>query len=68
MKIKSAKLIQRIYWGMVGKRRALDRRNEIANERLERAREQAIKEMKSIQIQTVWYIYCAKKKMKLMQN
>jgi hypothetical protein len=68
MKIKSAQLIQKIYWGMIGKRRAQERRNEIANERLERAREQAIKEMKSIQIQTIWYIYCAKKKMKLMKE
>lgn len=67
LKTTSAKLIQRLYWGMVGRRRAIDRRNEIANERLEAARIQAIKETKCIQIQCLWHIYRAKERVKVLK-
>jgi hypothetical protein len=68
LKIKSAKLIQRIYWGMVGKRRAIDQRNYLANQRLEIARNAAIKEMKATQIQCMVYIYFAKQKVKILKH
>ncbi len=65
LKINSARLVQRIFWGFKGKKRAIERRNEIMNERLELAKLQAKKETKATQIQCCWHIYCAKKLMKL---
>jgi hypothetical protein len=56
MKVASAKLIQRMYWGLKGRKRAIERRNEIANERLEIARVQAVKESQAIVIQCAWHI------------
>ena len=64
LKIKSSIIIQRNYWKMLGIKKVQELRNKIANERLEQAKEQAIKEMKVIQIQSLWHVYSAKQKMK----
>jgi hypothetical protein len=60
MKVKSAMNIQRMYWGMVGRKRAKARRNDVANERLEDARKQATKERMAIVIQCMWHIHIAR--------
>ena len=60
LKLQSAMTIQRLYWGLVGRKRAQMRRNEVANERLEEARIQALREQKAIVIQCAWHIHIAR--------
>lgn len=55
-KLHSAIQIQRVYWGMKGRHRTIDRRNEIANERLQDARHQAEREINAIKIQCAFQI------------
>ena len=52
--------IQRMFWGLMGRKRSKERRNEVANERLEAARVQAVKERKAIMIQCMWHIHIAR--------
>mmetsp|Transcript_15428 Transcript_15428/g.23272 ORF Transcript_15428/g.23272 Transcript_15428/m.23272 type:complete len:1050 (+) Transcript_15428:143-3292(+) len=63
MKLASAINIQRVYWGMKGRQRSMARRNEVANERLEAARIQALKERMAIVIQCAWLIHRARVRM-----
>ena len=65
-KLHSAIQIQRMYWGMVGRHRAIDRRNELANQRMEEARHQALRESKAIVIQCAFQIM--KARMRMMQQ
>jgi hypothetical protein len=59
-KLHSALQIQRVYWGMVGRHRAIDRRNELANTRLEEAQHQAERESMAIVIQCAFQIMKAR--------
>ncbi len=60
LKLHSAITIQRMFWGLIGRKRSKVRRNEAANERLEEARVQALKEQKAIMIQCLWHIKVAR--------
>jgi hypothetical protein len=67
-KLHSAMQIQRVYWGMKGRHRAIDRRNQLANERLEEARKQAEREVKALVIQCAARVMKARMRMTLMKE
>lgn len=59
LKIKSACEIQRVYWGMLGRRRMVERRDEVASEKLQAVRRQALREQSANIIQRNFRAYCA---------
>eukprot|EP00603_Paraphysomonas_imperforata_P000764 CAMPEP_0114414434 /NCGR_PEP_ID=MMETSP0103-20121206/1386_1 /TAXON_ID=37642 ORGANISM="Paraphysomonas imperforata, Strain PA2" /NCGR_SAMPLE_ID=MMETSP0103 /ASSEMBLY_ACC=CAM_ASM_000201 /LENGTH=535 /DNA_ID=CAMNT_0001582575 /DNA_START=70 /DNA_END=1678 /DNA_ORIENTATION=+ len=67
-KLHSAIQIQRVYWGMKGRHRAIDRRNELANIQMEEARVQAKKEVMAIVIQCAFQIMKARMRMAALKE
>ena len=59
LKIKCAILIQKTYWGMLGRRRVIKRRDEIATAKLEAVRRQALREQSANVIQRNYRAYLA---------
>ena len=59
LKTKCAILIQKTYWGMLGRRRVIKRRDEIATAKLEAVRRQALREHSANIIQRNYRAYIA---------
>ena len=60
MKERMAVQIQRVYWGMLGRRRVKERRDIVANEKILQARYIAHRELNANFIQRVWHAYKAR--------
>lgn len=53
--------IQKVYWGMLGRRRVQDLRNALANQRLDAAKHRAQQELSARNIQRMFRAYLARK-------
>mmetsp|Transcript_24822 Transcript_24822/g.41360 ORF Transcript_24822/g.41360 Transcript_24822/m.41360 type:complete len:948 (+) Transcript_24822:195-3038(+) len=59
-------LLQKRFRGIAGRRRHNQRRNEIANENVTKAREQALREINAIVVQRMWHGHVARRRVARM--